>query len=64
MKQIHSATIRKVNQSISGLVCDGSYTDTVGLPCVVLSADCLPILVCNKNGTKVGVIHAGWRGLA
>jgi|TARA_B110000261_G_C12998325_1_gene323169 YfiH family protein len=63
MKQIHSATIKKVKQSVSGLVCDGSYTDTVGLPCAVLSADCLPILVCNKDGTKVGVIHAGWRGL-
>jgi YfiH family protein len=63
MKQIHSATIENVKHSVSGLVCDGSYTDTVGLPCVVLSADCLPILVCNKSGTKVGVIHAGWRGL-
>ena len=63
MKQIHSSTIRKVTEPTSGLVCDGSYTNVVGLPCVVLSADCLPILVCNKQGTKVGVIHSGWRGL-
>ena len=63
MKQIHSSTIRKVTEPTSGIVCDGSYTNIVGLPCVVLSADCLPILVCNKQGTKVGVIHSGWRGL-
>ncbi len=32
--------------------------------CVVLTADCLPILLCDKAGTRVSAIHAGWRGLA
>jgi YfiH family protein len=31
--------------------------------CVVLTADCLPILLCDRQGTRVGIIHAGWRGL-
>lgn len=63
MKQIHSSYIKKVTQSESTIVCDASYTKIPGLACAVLSADCLPILVCNKSGTKVGVIHVGWRGL-
>ena len=64
MKQIHSSYIRKVNDSSKDLVCDACYTSSPGLACAVLSADCLPILMCNSAGTKVGVIHSGWRGLS
>ena len=64
MKQIHSSYVRKVTESNKDLVCDACYTSTPGLACAVLSADCLPILICNSAGTKVGVIHSGWRGLS
>ena len=43
---------------------DGAVTSRPGRPCAVLTADCLPVLFCNTSGTRVGVAHAGWRGLA
>ena len=42
---------------------DASLTSKSHRVCVVLSADCLPILLCDRNGTRVCAIHAGWRGL-
>ena len=64
MKQIHSSTVRKVSKPTDNIVGDSCYTDIKGLPLAVLSADCLPLLLTNSLGTKIGVIHAGWRGLA
>jgi hypothetical protein len=43
---------------------DACYTDIPGLACAVLSADCLPILISAKDGSRVAAVHAGWRGMA
>ena len=45
-------------------IADASWTDLPGLVSVVMTADCLPILVTNHAGSLVGAIHAGWKGLA
>jgi len=43
---------------------DAAVTRDAGVVCAVLSADCLPVLLCACDGSAVGVAHAGWRGLA
>ena len=43
---------------------DASVSATPGSVCAILSADCLPVLFCNRAGTKIAAAHAGWRGLA
>jgi len=50
--------------SISSIVdADASYSKKIGTVCGILTADCLPVFVSNKDGTTVGIAHAGWRGL-
>ncbi len=43
---------------------DASWTATPGIASAVLTADCLPVLFCDLNATRVASAHAGWRGLA
>lgn len=43
---------------------DALYSNEAGVVCVVQTADCLPVLLCNQAGNEVAAIHAGWRGLA
>ena len=43
---------------------DASFTDRPGVVCAVMTADCLPVLLCDMRGAVVGAAHAGWRGLA
>jgi YfiH family protein len=46
-----------------GFPADAIFTTQPGFVCTVLTADCLPVLITNKQGTLVAAIHAGWRGL-
>ena len=42
---------------------DAVFTNRVAQPCVVMTADCMAIMISNSSGTEVAAIHAGWRGL-
>lgn len=43
---------------------DASVTNRPGTICVVMIADCMPVLLCDADGRAVGAAHAGWRGLS
>lgn len=55
------ADLKKMHDFIDA---DASVAFKPNQVCVVLTADCLPILLCDKAGTRISAIHAGWRGLA
>lgn len=66
IEQIHGTTVicADTQQMESSPKADAIYSSCVGTPCLVLAADCLPLLLCHRRGLQVAAIHAGWRGLA
>ncbi len=64
LEQTHSIDVVKHADQQAVIMADGSYTDTPNKVCVVMTADCLPLLLTNKQGDRVAAVHAGWRGMA
>ena len=64
LKQVHGVAVVDAAQGDVEPQADGAFAAQPGAVCVVLTADCLPVLLCNRAGTKVAALHAGWRGLA
>lgn len=64
LDQVHGQTIIAATAGGQVVPADGSDTTKNKLACVVMTADCLPVLFCDQAGTKVSAVHAGWRGLA
>jgi YfiH family protein len=64
LKQVHGVAVVDAAQGGSEPEADGAFATQPDAVCAVLTADCLPVLLCNRAGTKVAALHAGWRGLA
>ncbi len=65
LNQTHSTQIVQLNEPTRQVLdADGSFTSHSKVICTVMTADCLPVLLCNRQGTQVAAVHAGWRGLA
>jgi YfiH family protein len=63
LKQVHGMVVADAGQASCWPQADACITSRFGAVCVVMTADCLPVLLCDNQGSVVGAAHAGWRGL-
>ena len=64
LNQVHGCRVVSAGEVTAGCEADASFTRVPGVVCAVLTADCLPLLLCDREGEGVAAVHAGWRGLA
>lgn len=68
LQQVHGTAVARPDlasgQNTTPVIADAAYSCARQNVCAVMTADCLPLLVCDKAGHEVAAIHAGWRGLA
>lgn len=63
LEQVHGTRIVRAD-AVQGIAqADAALTAVKSVVCAVLTADCLPVLLCTQSGTAVAAVHAGWRGL-
>jgi YfiH family protein len=64
LNQVHGATVVRAETVAHGVpTADGAVTFEPERALAILTADCLPVLACDRQGTVVGAFHAGWKGL-
>lgn len=63
LRQVHGIDVVRLPAGAAALEADAAWTDQSGQACAVLTADCLPVLFCDRAGSRVAAAHAGWRGL-
>ncbi|NQZ54629.1 MAG: peptidoglycan editing factor PgeF [Piscirickettsiaceae bacterium] len=64
LNQVHSTHAINSTEWNKDIEADAIFSSTENHVCTVMTADCLPILLCNRQGDTVAALHAGWRGLA
>jgi hypothetical protein len=64
MKQVHGTHAVHIDRADDQPTADAAVTSHAGRVAVVLTADCMPLFLCDDSGTRVAVAHAGWRGMA
>jgi YfiH family protein len=64
LNQVHGIAVHPVSERYERAPdADAACAHEAGLACIVMTADCLPVLFCDRAGTRVAAAHAGWRGL-
>ncbi len=61
LQQVHGTDVIDAQAKGRAVKADGATTMQSDLACVVMTADCLPVLFCDKHGQRVAAVHAGWR---
>lgn len=64
LNQVHGARVIEAGAWQQPPQADACIARSAGLVCAVMTADCLPVLLCSRQGDRVAAAHAGWRGLA
>ena len=64
LNQVHGTDIVDAAARLQTPTADASFARSPDCVCTILTADCLPVLFCDREGTRVAAAHAGWRGLA
>ncbi len=63
LRQVHGTTVVEADTVERDPEADAALARRPGRVCAALTADCLPLLLCDEAGTVVAAVHAGWRGL-
>ena len=65
LNQVHGTSVADLDSQPEGVItADAAVTRQAGGVCVVMVADCLPVLFASRDGRRIAAAHAGWRGLA
>src|SRR3972149_5851814 len=64
LEQVHGTTVANADMADCIPQADGRIARHRAAVCVVMTADCLPVLLCDRQGSVVAATHAGWKGLA
>jgi YfiH family protein len=64
LRQVHGTAVIDAAAAVPESQADAAFSRRPGVVCAVLTADCLPVLLCDRAGSVVAAAHAGWRGLA
>lgn len=64
LEQVHGTKVVEAQPDGRARTADACHSSLIDVACAVLTADCLPLLLCDKAGTQVAAVHAGWRSLA
>lgn len=65
LNQVHGADVAQVTEhQNTPITADAAFTKSTDVTLAILTADCLPILLVNQQGTEIAAIHGGWKPLA
>lgn len=64
LQQRHGNEVVAAEAVVPGVSGDASFAREPGIVCAILTADCLPVLLCDLDNRGIAAVHAGWRGLA